>query len=538
MLYHDPALFHGDIILDQRWAIEAIYTLFHREKCYRQLSKRHGRFTLNDLNDLAWEDAGFTRDEQRLFLSFMQSCSLCFRISAWQHKEDPDEVEYLAPELLPARETLLKDIELRTRLYDDRRMGRGTKPINAAQVQSGASRASTHPTALSSTNSEDASSASIWFRYRHRFLHQGVMQRFLVRVGEQFRDTALYWKDGVLLESAQHQALAEVECLRKLDGNPARGEIELRVRGPGRELLLNTLRNELERLHDAGIEVEQHVSLDHAEWIDLAKLPDAVITGQIVSDQRRALDVQPFRFLLHRDANGRLTGPYEGDVHHEQSCPVLKPTTNTLNRPTGVDKPVFLSYAWGDSHETGPSREEIVDRLFDSLSDNGYHVQRDKKDIGYKGLISEFMTQVGRATCIVTVISDKYVRSINCMWELFLIHQHSNANGDFKDHICPIVLADARIHAADDRLQLVEYWCQKRDSLNKQGKKLFNELSPDGSLKDVDRVRKIASSIDPLMTFIADINTRTPALLEDDDFAEIKRAIDERLKAVHTAARD
>ncbi len=371
VLYHEPHLFHGDIILDQRWAIEAIYTLFHRQTCYRQLRERHGRFKLTTLNDLAWEAAGFTHDDQRLFLSFMQSCSLCFRISEQRNDEDPDEVEYLAPELLPERETLRKQIELRTRLYDV--------------------------------------SNSVWFRYRHRFLHQGIMQRFLVRVGELFRADALYWKDGVLLESATQHALAEIECQRKLDGNPARGAIVLHVRGPGRESLLNQLRNELERLHDAGTEVDQHASLDGTEWVDLEKLPDALIVGQIVSDQRRALDAQPFRFLQHRDRDDRLTGPYEAPENLAAS-----PSRGRDRSDLRGQAPVYISYCRRDDRTR-------VDRLYESLKAAGHNVRRDDENLEYKGRISDFMTELGRGACVITVISDLYLRSSFCMWELLNI---------------------------------------------------------------------------------------------------------------------
>ena len=80
VVYYQEGLFNDQIILDQRWVIEAIYTIFHREKSYRQLKRRGGRFRPSDLHDLAWEDR-FTEDEQKLFITFMESCALCFRLS-------------------------------------------------------------------------------------------------------------------------------------------------------------------------------------------------------------------------------------------------------------------------------------------------------------------------------------------------------------------------------------------------------------------------------------------------------------------------
>ena len=38
-------LFDDRIVLDQSWALEVMYAVFHREKCYRQLRQLRGRFT-------------------------------------------------------------------------------------------------------------------------------------------------------------------------------------------------------------------------------------------------------------------------------------------------------------------------------------------------------------------------------------------------------------------------------------------------------------------------------------------------------------
>jgi internalin A len=79
--------------------LEAIYSIFHREKCFKQLKKLHGRFSRKDLELLIW--SGYTPEEQNAFLGMMESCGICFRL----------EWEYIAPELLPewsdAQEQLL-----------------------------------------------------------------------------------------------------------------------------------------------------------------------------------------------------------------------------------------------------------------------------------------------------------------------------------------------------------------------------------------------------------------------------------------------
>lgn len=465
VVYYQAGLFNNQIILDQRWAADAVYTIFHRQKCLRQLRERHGRFKRSTLHDLVWGDEGFTFEEQKLFISFMESCSICFQIN-W----DAEGPEYIAPELLPQRQHLEREIDRWRRAAD--------------------------------------SSESFHFCYRHRFLHQGVMQQFMVRVGRMFREAALYWKDGLLLESPDRRAGAEIQCRTKMEGDPARGEIAICVWGSGYRALVNQLRNEFDRLHPAHAEIQQLASLDGEDWVDLAKLPDADRIGQVVSQRGQVLDVQPFRFLLHRDTEDRLSAP-----------------RSSKGRPM-PNRAIYISYACGDDRETGPSREGIVDHLYGSLKADGYDVRRDKMDLGYKGLISQFMADIGRGVCVVVVISDKYLRSPYCMWELLQIYR----NLQFHERICPIVLADAKIHSVDDRIEYTEFWRKEKKRVDSRVKKLGIEaLSTEGTLREAEKVREISHTVDKLLTFVADMNTLNPDLLAANNFETLKRAIDERL---------
>src|SRR5687768_458094 len=107
---------------------------------------------------------------------------------------------------------------------------------------------------------------------------------------------------------------------------------------------------------------------------------------------------------------------------------------------------IFFSYAWGDENEHGESREKIVDELYKSLIEDGYLVIRDKVDGIYKGLISEFMRRIGRGNCIVIAISNKYLKSPNCMFELLEIYRKSNSEiNEMKEKIFPLILNDAKI---------------------------------------------------------------------------------------------
>ena len=77
LVFYRKGLFNDSIILDQGWALEAVYAVFNREKSYVHLKHGHGRFTRTLLDLLVWEQYG--KDEQELFLSLMESCGVCFK---------------------------------------------------------------------------------------------------------------------------------------------------------------------------------------------------------------------------------------------------------------------------------------------------------------------------------------------------------------------------------------------------------------------------------------------------------------------------
>ena len=109
IVFYRPGLFRDAIILDQSWALDAIYAVFDRDKCVRNIRRNQGRFTRADLEDWVWRERGHGVGEQELFLSMMQSCGICF-----EHRlaspHDEGESEYIAPDLLPDRAAV--EIEL------------------------------------------------------------------------------------------------------------------------------------------------------------------------------------------------------------------------------------------------------------------------------------------------------------------------------------------------------------------------------------------------------------------------------------------
>ncbi|MBK7407381.1 MAG: toll/interleukin-1 receptor domain-containing protein [Saprospirales bacterium] len=151
-----------------------------------------------------------------------------------------------------------------------------------------------------------------------------------------------------------------------------------------------------------------------------------------------------------------------------------------------IQKPeIFISYAWGIE------REDIVNSLYDIFLQKGYNIIRDKINIGYKGSITDFMNKIGKGKYVIIVISDKYLKSENCMHEIVQIQKH----GGFYDRIFPIVLGDANFYKPIKRLQYIKYWEDEIINLNK-GMKGVNDMSVIADVqKELQNYREILNSI-------------------------------------------
>ena len=183
------------------------------------------------------------------------------------------------------------------------------------------------------------------------------------------------------------------------------------------------------------------------------------------------------------------------------------------------EQSVFISYAWGGE------REEIVDQIDLSLSARGIKIIRDKRDLGYKGSIQEFMERIGQGNCVIVVVSDKYLRSPNCMFELVEIAD----NKQFHDRIFPIVLADAHIYDPIKRIEYVEYWEAKRTELA-QALKTVDPANLQGIREDMDLYDRIRDRISGLTSILKDMNTLTPEMHQNANFSLVVDGIEKRMK--------
>ena len=191
------------------------------------------------------------------------------------------------------------------------------------------------------------------------------------------------------------------------------------------------------------------------------------------------------------------------------------------------EQAVFISYAWGGE------REEIVNQMDQTLQKRGVKIVRDKRDLGYKGSISEFMERIGQGNCVIVVISDKYLRSPNCMFELVEIAEGKQ----FHDRIFPVVLNDANIYDPIKRVEYVRYWEAKRAELA-DAMRTLDPANLQGIRDDMDLYDRIRDKISGLTSILKDMNTLTPDMHRDSDFNDVYDGVVKRMQAAAATSKN
>lgn len=171
------------------------------------------------------------------------------------------------------------------------------------------------------------------------------------------------------------------------------------------------------------------------------------------------------------------------------------------------DSQIFLSYAWGGESE------KIVNELDAAFQEKGINLIRDKRDLGFEGMITDFMQKIGEGNAVVTVISDKYLKSPYCMFELLEIYRNLN----FKERIFPIVLGDANVFDPLPRLQYLKYWQDKKkeldDAIMQFGTDAITVIGDDYKI-----YKKIFDNFGEVVNILKDINSLTPDMHREDNF--------------------
>lgn len=185
--FGDDLALKDTVVLKPEWATEAAYCLLDS----REVAE--GKFHESQLDEI-WQDERF--DDKHLFLlRIMERFELIFRLDA--------QGNYIVPELLPTQQ----------------------------------------PAQLSHHTAGQANSPRLLrFEYHYKFMPKGIMSRFICRIHQHIVEQ-LFWRDGVVLQIGQSQALVT------LNDALATKQIAVEVWGDDADKLLYTIRSHFEHIH-------------------------------------------------------------------------------------------------------------------------------------------------------------------------------------------------------------------------------------------------------------------------------------------------
>ncbi|MCC5667175.1 leucine-rich repeat domain-containing protein [Nostoc sp. CHAB 5784] len=461
--FQDDSTLKHYVILKPEWATTAVYKVLDNQTVKENL----GCFTKDDLKNI-WQDGEYAdmRDE---LLQLMMQFKLCYEI-----RDRPGT--YIAPQLL--------SIEKADYTWED--------PHN------------------------------LILRYTYTFMPKGILTRFIVETHPWIEQQKLVWKSGVVLNKDQTRA--------EIIENYNQREIKICVAGNRTKELMAVITHELEKIHNSyerlqyqtlvpcncekceGSQTSYSYPLNELrEFLNNSAYQIQCRKSYKMVDVRKLIDdvmLQPDR--ADGEINPKVT-PLQSELEQEKN--------ELLTHRLADSKEIFISYAWGGESE------QFVNKLDETFQAKGIKIIRDKRDLGYKGQIKAFMERIGRGKCAIAVISDKYLKSPNCMFELVQIAK----NGEFYDRIFPIVLSDANIYEPIERADYIIHWEGEIQKLEAKIKLLSSSANVPSLTRSIDEYTEIRATIDRLVDILQDMNTLTPDIHSESGFESLLNAIAVRL---------
>lgn len=116
VLFYQEGYFSNRILIDQAWAIEAVYKVLDRDSAYFEIlvKEKKGTITYEDLCEI-WPSPDHSDAERELFVELMVSCELCFETAlnlkdSYYHSKTLQERRFRVPQLFPeVKPGFLKD---------------------------------------------------------------------------------------------------------------------------------------------------------------------------------------------------------------------------------------------------------------------------------------------------------------------------------------------------------------------------------------------------------------------------------------------
>jgi len=209
-----------------------------------------------------------------------------------------------------------------------------------------------------------------------------------------------------------------------------------------------------------------------------------------------------FLFLARRSfiLYEKMRKLYENSIHNNK---------NYSEEVKNMKIKIFLSYSHNDINIA-----DNVDKFFHSKN---ILLTRDVRDTFPYSSIKKFMDTIRDHDYVIILISDAYLKSINCMYEVIQFIKEKN----YIKRTFPIIIDNkAQIFDRSKHSEYIRYWQGKYVEF----KAKINAIQTIGTFtlyKELDKIEKIQSNIGDFLDKITDLNCVTLEKLENTDYKAI-----------------
>jgi hypothetical protein len=201
----------------------------------------------------------------------------------------------------------------------------------------------------------------------------------------------------------------------------------------------------------------------------------------------------------------------------EEVLKKIKVTDNITNKNQGSNKieennkepNIFLSYNHKD--------KKIADRVDKFFISKGIQLTRDERGAPVYSNLEKFMDTIRDHDYVILLISNAYLKSINCMYEVIQFIQERN----YIDRTFPIVIGnEATIFDSSKHSKYIHYWQEKYKIFGDEIKAL--KYTGTSCLhKELDKIDKIQSNIGGFLNKIAKLKCLPLEELENTNYKAI-----------------
>ena len=206
-------------------------------------------------------------------------------------------------------------------------------------------------------------------------------------------------------------------------------------------------------------------------------------------------------------------------VLNERDVPVMQPPKfryQSMKEIINPNNPVYISYSREDS-------DALVATIVNRFESEGVSVKLDMRDNGPGNSIKAFEDEIGRASQVIVILSDKYFESLDCMYEMAVITE----NGNIPNRVTFIDNLGVVTRKTESYELIKSKWKEKYDSC---------QVEDPTNLISLEQKREIAMiyhHIDVFWKYVKDQVSFSRFEVEADDASRLVDKIKEQLSNIH-----